>query len=85
MKSRIPKIYLVGAGPGASDLLSIRGLKLLQKAKVVLYDALVNEDLLAEVPPDALKVYVGKRAGQASLKQESCLCNMPLSMGWWFG
>ncbi len=64
------RITLVGAGPGDPDLMTIKGLKALQAADVVLYDALVNEAILAEVPRHALKIFVGKRAGQHSYRQE---------------
>lgn len=64
-----PKITLVGAGPGDADLISIKGAKALAKAEVVLYDALVNEALLEMAPEHAIKIFVGKRAGQHSLKQ----------------
>jgi uroporphyrin-III C-methyltransferase len=64
-----PKITLVGAGPGDADLISIKGAKALAKAEVVLYDALVNEALLEMAPENAVKIFVGKRAGQHSLKQ----------------
>ena len=53
------KITLVGAGPGDPELITIKGLKALQSADVVLYDALSNPALLAEAPADALKIYVG--------------------------
>lgn len=65
-----PKITLVGAGPGDADLMSIKGAKALAKADVVLYDALVNEELLSFAPENSLKIFVGKRAGQHSMKQE---------------
>ena len=65
-----PKITLVGAGPGDVDLMSIKGAKALAKADVVLYDALVNEELLSFAPENALKIFVGKRAGKHSMKQE---------------
>ncbi len=64
-----PKITLVGAGPGDPDLLTIKGVKALQDADVVLYDALVNEALLSYAPADAIKVYVGKRSGDESFSQ----------------
>ena len=63
------KISIVGAGPGAVDLITLRGLRALQSADVVLYDALVNPDLLSEAPETATKIYVGKRAGKHSHSQ----------------
>ncbi len=63
------KISIVGAGPGAIDLITVRGLRALQSADVVLYDALVNPDLLAKAPETATKIYVGKRAGEHSHSQ----------------
>jgi len=65
-----PKITLVGAGPGDPELITVKGLKALQAADVVLYDALSNPALLAEAPANALKIYVGKRANQHRYKQE---------------
>lgn len=65
-----PKITLVGAGPGDPELLTIKGLKALQSADVVLYDALVNPALLEEARQEAIKVYVGKRAGNHRYRQE---------------
>lgn len=65
-----PKITLVGAGPGDPDLLTLKGIKALQTANVVLYDALVNEALLNYAPQDAIKVYVGKRSGDETFSQE---------------
>jgi uroporphyrin-III C-methyltransferase len=54
-------VYLVGAGPGAADLITVRGLRLLRAADVVCYDALGCADLLAEARPGAELVHVGKR------------------------
>ncbi|MCX7569271.1 precorrin-4 C(11)-methyltransferase [Tumebacillus sp. DT12] len=49
-----PKVYIVGAGPGDPDLITVKGLTILQQADVVLYtDSLVNEDLIAKAKPDA--------------------------------
>lgn len=64
------KVSLVGAGPGSVDLITVRGLKVLQSADVVLYDALVNADLLLEVNPSVPKIYVGKRCSQHSYSQD---------------
>ena len=63
------KVTLVGAGPGAVDLITLRGINALKEAKVVLYDALVDERLL-DYAEGAVLVYVGKRGGQPSFTQE---------------
>ena len=64
------KLTLVGAGPGDPDLITLKGVRALQQADVVMYDALVHPDLLDHCRPDALKVYVGKRRGAYSCMQE---------------
>ncbi|GAB4036837.1 uroporphyrinogen-III C-methyltransferase [Spirosoma gilvum] len=64
------KLTLVGAGPGDPDLITVKGIKALKQADVVMYDALVHPDLLEYCRPDALKVYVGKRRGAYSCMQE---------------
>jgi len=63
------RVWLVGAGPGAADLLTVRGARLLAQAEVVLHDALVTDDILA-LCPQAVKIPVGKRSGQRSTAQE---------------
>lgn len=67
--NRYPKITLVGAGPGDTDLISLKGLKALATADVVLYDALVNEELLEYAPEYALRIFVGKRANHHTYSQ----------------
>ena len=62
------KVYLIGAGPGAQDLITLRGARLLAQADVVLHDALVTADML-ELCPQAHKIAVGKRCGQLSTAQ----------------
>lgn len=62
------KVYLIGAGPGAADLLTVRAVRILAQADVVLYDALVTPDILA-LCPQAEKISVGKRSGQRSTAQ----------------
>ena len=66
-----PRITLVGAGPGDTDLITLKGIKALETADVVLYDALVNEELLDFAPETATKVYVGKRSGDHSFSQDN--------------
>ena len=63
-------VYLVGAGPGDAGLLTLRGAELLARADVVIYDALVNPDLLRLAPREAEVIYGGKRAGDHALTQE---------------
>ncbi len=65
-----PKITLLGAGPGDPDLMTIKGMKALQKADVVMYDALANEVLLDYAPPHCKKIYVGKRANECAFTQD---------------
>jgi uroporphyrin-III C-methyltransferase len=62
------KVYLVGAGPGAADLITVRGARILARAEVVLYDALVTQEMLS-LCPQAEKISVGKRSGQRSAAQ----------------
>lgn len=63
------KVYLVGAGPGDPGLFTIKGLELLRKADVVMYDALANPELLKECRPDAEVIDAGKRARDHHLSQ----------------
>ena len=66
----IGKVYLVGAGPGAPELLTVRGLELIRSAEVIVYDRLVSPALLEEAPADAQRIFAGKTAGYHSLPQE---------------
>ncbi len=65
-----PKLTLVGAGPGDPDLITVKGMKAIESADVILYDALVDKDLLDYARTDAIKIFVGKRGGKRSIKQE---------------
>ena len=63
-------VYLVGAGPGDAGLLTLRGAELLRRAEVVVYDALVNKDLLRLAPKGAEIIYGGKRAKEHAIPQD---------------
>src|SRR6266436_8862376 len=64
-------VYLVGAGPGDAGLLTLRGAELLRRADVVVYDALVNAELLQLAPKSAEVIYGGKRAKQQTISQSA--------------
>lgn len=70
MLNKIPKLTVVGAGPGDVDLITVKAIKTLKKADVVLYDALVNEDLLEFINPNAEQIFVGKRRGCYKYQQD---------------
>jgi uroporphyrinogen III methyltransferase/synthase len=69
MTEDMGKVYLVGAGPGDVAYLTVKAYNLLQQAQVLVYDALVDEQLLQCVPLDCLKLDVGKRGGKPSTPQ----------------
>jgi uroporphyrin-III C-methyltransferase len=64
------KVYIVGAGPGDPGLITVKGLRCVQAADVLVYDRLVHPDLLAEAPPSAERIYVGKEQNHHSVPQE---------------
>ncbi|MCT1525390.1 uroporphyrinogen-III C-methyltransferase [Sphingobacterium hotanense] len=70
MKEIKPKVTLVGAGPGDPDLITLKGIRAIASADVILYDALVNESLLEYASKDCTKIYVGKRAERLSTSQD---------------
>lgn len=64
------RVYLVGAGPGDPELITVKGLSILRRADVVVFDRLVHPALLDEVPPHAERIFAGKRTGRHHLAQE---------------
>ena len=64
------KVYLIGAGPGDPKLITVKGLELLKKCDVVIYDYLATDALLCYVKPECEKIYVGKQAGKHYKTQE---------------
>jgi uroporphyrin-III C-methyltransferase len=64
------KVYLVGAGPGDPDLITVKALRCLRVAQVVIYDRLANPSLLDEAPERAEMIFVGKQVGHCALRQE---------------
>lgn len=64
------KVFLVGAGPGDTGLITVKGLRCLQQADVVVYDRLLDPTLLRSAPPAAELVFVGKERGRQALTQE---------------
>src|ERR1700683_2662034 len=77
MTKRAGKVYLVGAGPGAPDLITLRAANLLSRAEVVLYDSLVSPDLLRMAPAAAERIHSGKRGGGQKILAQDAI-NQPL-------
>lgn len=65
------RVYLVGAGPGDPELITVKGLRLIQQAEVILYDHLANDELLSAARPEAELVYVGKESGGNHSRQQT--------------
>ena len=64
-------VYLVGAGPGAPDLVTVRGRNCIRRADVLVYDRLVHPDLIADAPGSARRLYVGKTPAHHAVPQDA--------------
>ena len=64
------KVWLVGAGPGDPGLFTVKGREILQNAEVVVYDSLVGQGVLSQIPKEAKAINVGKRASHHTMPQE---------------
>src|SRR5215469_11013923 len=73
MSDRRGRVYLVGAGPGAFDLITLRGADCLKQADCVIYDYLVNPDLLQLAAPGAELIFAGKKGGEEKAIDQAAL------------
>ena len=69
------QVYILGAGPGDPELLTLKAYRLIQSADVVLFDWLVSEELLKMIPASTIRQFVGKRCGKHSFEQKT-ICNL---------
>ncbi len=74
-KAKNGHVYIIGAGPGDAELITVKAQRLIQSADIILYDWLVSEDLLNTLPKKAQRVFVGKRAGKHSMSQAN-ICDL---------
>ncbi len=70
MKTAQGTVWLAGAGPGDAGLLTVKTRELMDRADVIVYDALISDEILCLIPPDKEMIYVGKRSGHHTLPQE---------------
>jgi len=74
------QVFLIGAGPGDPELLTIKAYRLIQEADIVFYDSLITDEMLQLIPKKTQKVFVGKRCGKHSIKQDS-ICDLLVKAG----
>jgi uroporphyrinogen III methyltransferase/synthase len=77
---KAPKVYLVGAGPGDTELITVKARRLLENADCILYDHLASSDLLDFAPASAERIYVGKKKAEHALSQEE-ICTLLVDRG----
>ena len=70
MEKRKGTVYLVGAGPGDPELITLKGKRILSGAETLVYDRLASKELLKLAPESCERIYVGKEPGRHSMKQE---------------
>lgn len=70
VKTNVGKVYIVGAGPGHPDLLTVKAVRLIQAGDVIVYDRLIQEEVLALARPAAEKIFMGKFLGKHSSRQQ---------------
>lgn len=70
LKATVAKVYIVGAGPGHPDLLTIRAVRLIQTGDVIVYDRLIQEEVLALAKPAAERIFMGKFLGKHASRQQ---------------
>jgi uroporphyrinogen III methyltransferase/synthase len=64
------RVYIIGAGPGDPGLITLRGVECIREADVIIYDHLVNPEILRHARQDARRIYAGKRGGEHTLVQD---------------
>ena len=69
-KKGLGKVYICGAGPGDPKLLTVRAAELLKSCKVILYDRLVSDGIISQIPNDTQKIYVGRKVGDPTEHQD---------------
>ncbi len=70
MMNEIKPVYIVGAGPGDPDLLTVKAARVITEAEVVVFDRLISDEIMALVPAGAMRVYAGKTAHNHHMRQE---------------
>src|SRR3712207_2234001 len=70
MRSNMARVYIVGAGPGDKGLISVKGMNCIKNADLIVYDRLVDENILLNAKKECKMIYVGKESSNHTMKQE---------------